>query len=270
MVEIRRGSDGGAYSGSGGVSGGDRLPWLEPVEDEDDDGYGPGPDDNPGGYGGVIAAMLAVLVGIAIVTAGVVWFRHHRAATADIGEVIHPEPGPYKVKPTAAGGLDTEQTGKVAAGTSAGEDEQTVMDYNAVPEKPMITRQVAPGKKPQLVVQAAAPPPAPVALPKPEPAPPPKPAQVATIAPSTPPAAPTTFPGTIQLGAFSSEAKAKTAWKTLSGRFAMLKEMTPAVTAVDAGDNHLFRLRATGATLPPAQICARMHVAGDTCSVVGE
>jgi hypothetical protein len=265
MVEIRRGSEGGSSGGPGG----ERLPWLEPVEDEDGYGYGPGPDDHPGSYGGVIAAMLAVLVGIAIVTAGVVWFRHHRAATADIGEVIHPEPGPYKIKPPVTGGLDTEQTGKVAAGTSAGQDEQTVMDYNAVPEKPMITRRIEPGKKPQLVVQPSAPPPAPVALPKPEPAPALKPAK-ATTAPATPLSPSATFAGTIQLGAFSSEEKAKAAWKTLSGRFAMLKEMTPAVTAVDAGDNHLFRLRATGATLPPAQICARMHVAGDTCSVVGE
>ena len=50
MVEIRR--------GMGEVLGSDRLPWLEPVEDEDQGRY---PD--PGGFGGVIVTVIAVLIG---------------------------------------------------------------------------------------------------------------------------------------------------------------------------------------------------------------
>lgn len=281
-MEIRRGSESGLT--------GERLPWLEPVEDEDDGGYG-GPNDEPGGgYGGVVAAALAVLVLIAAITAGIAWFRHHRAATADIGEVIHPDPGPYKVKPADSGGLNTSATGEVAAGTSAGQDIDSVLDLNKVPEAPMVKREAvaqAPALQPvpakpqaapaQPTPQHAAPSPVKAAEAPPAPAPkpvaPPKPKIERVVVAPTPTAPVSTgggAGGTVQLGAFSSEAKAKAAWKTLSGRFAMLKDMTPTITPVDSGDSKLFRLRASGGTVPTGKICAQMRVGGDTCSVVGQ
>ncbi|NIJ07907.1 hypothetical protein FHS31_001517 [Sphingomonas vulcanisoli] len=260
MVEIRR----GPLPGLGGeASGSERLPWLEPVEDEDAGRY---PD--PGGYGGVIVTVIAVLIGITMITAAVVWFRHHRAATADIGGVIHAMPGPYKVKPPESGGLKTDQVGEVAAGTGAGEEINGVLDLNAVPEEPIIRR-----GKPVQAPQAAAPAPAapPVApLPRTVDAPPlPAPVPVAAKpeAPAIPP--PPTGGGAIQLGAFSSEAKAKAAWKGLSTRFAFLHDMTMAVQPVTSGDATLYRLRASGGDVP-GKLCARLKIAGETCAVVGD
>lgn len=273
MVGIRRGTEisGGAGSPSGG--GGERLPWLEPVEDEDEDGHGAGygaEREAPGGYGGVVLAALVVLAGIAIVTAGVVWFRHHRAATADIGEVIHAEPGPYKVKPANPGGLEADEVGSVAAATSAGGDIDSVLDLSAVPEAPVARAKA--GGKGTAAPAPAAPAPAPVAA-APAPvaakAPPPKPA-VANPAPiEVADAAPGGGGGAIQLGAFSSEAKAKAAWKSLAARFAFLKEMTPVVSAVESGEGKLFRLRASGSSEPAARLCAQLRVAGESCAVVG-
>lgn len=278
MVEIRRGT---GISGAGGGTLSERLPWLEPVEDEDDDGRGGGhgdPGDGPDGYGGVVLAGIAVLVAIALVTAGIVWFRHHRAATADIGEVIHPEPGPYKVKPPNPGGLDTQSVGAVAAGTSAGEDIDSVLDLNAVPETPMATRAARPVAGRQSPAAPRVPPPPSDPLPASAPvrqagAAPPKPPAAAPVAVAEATAPP--LPegagagGSIQLGAFSTEPKAKAAWKGLSSRFAFLKEMIPVVSAVDAGGTRLFRLRASGGPMPAARLCAQLKVAGETCAVVG-
>lgn len=273
MVEIRRGTEisGGAGPATGDPvtrTGGDRLPWLEPVEDEDDAGYGGGYDADGahegGGYGGVLLAAIGVLAAIALVTAGIVWFRHHRAATADIGEVIHPEPGPYKISPPHPGGLDTAGVGAVAAGTSAGEDIDSVLDLSAVPETPVITRvPPKPGGRRSAAPSPSSPPAPQVAIAAPPAASAPSPAA------SPPEVAASGAGGAIQLGAFSTEAKAKAAWKGLSARFAFLKEMTPVVSAVDSGEAKLFRLRATGGTAPAARLCAQLRVAGETCAVVG-
>jgi len=283
MVGIRRGSEDGASGGS------DRLPWLEPVEDEDDGDYSTyGEEPGGGGYGGVMVAVLGVLIAIAVITAGIVWFRHHRAATADIGETIHPEPGPYKIKPPNPGGLNTEQTGVVAAGTSAGEDIDSVLDLNAVPETP-IAKRAKPGEKPAQPVPAAPAQPQqslsqmPIPVkPAPVPVPPaakPVPEAKAPSKAAPPPAAkpvpvkepPATSGGgsTVQLGAFSTEAKAKAAWKTLSSRFRYLQEMTPVILPVQSGDTKLFRLRASGGSTPAGQVCGQLRIAGETCAAVG-
>ena len=74
--------------------------------------------------------------------------------------------------------------------------------------------------------------------------------------------------GTIQLGAFSSEAKAKAVWKSLASRFHYLQDMTPVVLPVEAGDTKLFRLRAAGGAMPTGQICGQLRIAGETCAVV--
>jgi len=72
---------------------------------------------------------------------------------------------------------------------------------------------------------------------------------------------------TIQLGAFSSEAKANTAWKTLSGRFSFLTGLAQSVVPVKADDKTLYRLRASGADA--GSICAKLRTAGESCTVIG-
>lgn len=80
---------------------------------------------------------------------------------------------------------------------------------------------------------------------------------------NAPRAATPTAEGSIQLGAFSSEASANAAWKALSGRFAYLEPLEHSVIPVTSGEKTLYRLRASG---PKAGgICGRLRVAGETC-----
>lgn len=84
--------------------------------------------------------------------------------------------------------------------------------------------------------------------------------------------APASSPGTgtvLQLGAFSSEAKARAAWKNFSGRYAYLAGLEQAIAPLERDGKTLFRLRATGAvsTIQAADLCARLKVAGEQCSV---
>jgi hypothetical protein len=72
--------------------------------------------------------------------------------------------------------------------------------------------------------------------------------------------------GTIQLGAFSSQASAQNAWKALSGRFTYLEPLTHSIQPVDSDGRKLYRLRASGPGA--ATLCRRMTVAGETCVIV--
>lgn len=69
--------------------------------------------------------------------------------------------------------------------------------------------------------------------------------------------------GSIQLGAFSSEAAAKAAWEALSGRFAYLEPLSHAIVEVKTGESTLYRLRASGPGA--AGICGRLQIAGEEC-----
>jgi hypothetical protein len=73
--------------------------------------------------------------------------------------------------------------------------------------------------------------------------------------------------GTIQLGAFSTEAKANAVWKTLSARFGALGALGMSINPVLSGSATLYRLRASGAGA--GKVCAQLKVAGESCSVVG-
>ena len=266
MVEIRRGD---AY----GAAGSERLPWLEPVEDEDGVDYGAG-DASGGGYGGVLLAAIGVLIAIAMLTAVVVWWRHHRAQNADLGQIIHAPAEPYKVKPADPGGMKPDRNGEVTYGTSAGQDIDSPLDLSALPEQPIAKAPAPAAKAPaptEAPVPAAARPAAPVAAPTPRVAParPPvvvNPDRSVTIAGDMP-EAPSGPSGTIQLGAFSTEAKAGAVWKTMSQRFAYLRGLEKVVVPVESDGKTLYRLRASGAGAPG--FCARLRIAGETCSAVG-
>jgi cell division septation protein DedD len=261
MVEIRR--------GYGDAPRGERLPWLEPVEDE----YEPEPN---GGAGlAVIGLALLVLIGLGI--GGYMLYRHWTASRADIGQIIRAPETPYKVRPADPGGLVVDPTGQVAEHTGTGGDIDAPLDLGALPEKPitgpgseagasapispravLAAPPLAPGKMPPPAAIVHAPlPPAPVA-PKPVPA-----SEKAGAEPAPP--APTGS-GIIQLGALNSEAKAKQVWKAMAGRFAFLKPLTMSVTPVKVGDNTLYRLRASGGDA--RSLCARLQIAGEVCTVV--
>lgn len=233
----------------------DRLPWLEAVEDEDDE---------PGvGAGKLIAALIAGLIALGLIVGGVFWLRDRTAGGSGEGELIAAPQGDYKQQPEAPGGMQVAGQGDVAYSASEGADINSAIDLTALPEAP-VTEPQAP----------AAIEPAPAPIPKP------KPVAVAVKTPiqakpvsvkPVPIAAPVeTAPsgaGTIQLGAFSSEAKANAAWKSLSGRFSFLGGLASSVTPVASGGSTLYRLRA-GAGGDAKGVCAKLRVAGESCVVL--
>ncbi|MGS1016768.1 SPOR domain-containing protein [Allosphingosinicella humi] len=205
-----------------------RLPWLEAV-DEDDEPEGPS-------AAKLIAFVVIGLVAIGLIVGGIFWLGNRSEGGTGEPELIAAPKGDYKVKPEEPGGMEVEGKGDTAFATSAGADPKGAIDVNAVAEAP-VTR--------------AEPPKAP-----------------APVAPAPKPATPTPVPaatggGTIQLGAFSSQASANSAWKALSGRFTYLAPLTHSVVSVESGGKTLYRLRASG---PGADgLCGRLRVAGESC-----
>jgi len=282
MAEIRRGFGGEPL-------GNERLPWLEPVEDEDDF------PETGGGGGGRVALWLVVgLVVIAILFGGFIVWQRHRAQRADIGQIIRAPAGPYKEKPANPGGLAVNESDVIASRMGTGNDIDSPIDLSRIPEQPITGPGADRGQEPQAPPKApvpaaagapAAPLPAPAARTAPHPAiaygppsaasapvvkaPPAAPRASAPSAPpraETPAAPPSAGGGTIQLGALGSEAKAKQVWKSLSTRFSSLAPLVMSITPVKVGDNTLYRLRASGGDA--RRLCAQLKVAGETCNVV--
>ena len=154
--------------------------------------------------------------------------------------------------------------GEVAAAASAGQTPQGNLNVDTIPETP-VTQAQHPGAP----APAAAPPAAAPGHPAPAPAPAPaRPAPAPAAAhPAPAPQQPAAPGGTIQLGAFSTQAAANQAWTALSGRFRYLAPLSHAVVPVQAGGRTLYRLRASGADA--AGVCRRLQVAGEACSTVG-
>lgn len=250
----------------------DRLPWLEAVEEEKDEGGV--------GWGRLIGAVVAGLVAIGLVIGGVFWLRERMGGASGSGELIAAPQGAYKEKPGEPGGMEVEGTGDVSYSASEGSDINSALDLTALPEAPVTGATVGTTDIPASTARKApAPNPAQVASATPKPLP--IPAKPAAKAPS-PPAAPTTKPiieyadasapaggggAAIQLGAFSSEAKANAAWKSLSGRFGFLAGLSPSITPIKRGDATLYRLR-VGAGAGASGICSKLKVAGESCALV--
>lgn len=264
MSDIDRGRAGGDE---------DRLPWLEPVEE--DRAGGPG-------AGKTIAAVLVALIVIGLVVGGIFWLSAGRTGPGS-GELIAAPEGAYKVKPDQPGGMKVEGEGETAFAASDGRETNASIDLSAIPETPVagagsvtsadaaaggneqgrVTPETAATTKPAAVkpLVAAKPVAAPVAKPAQAPV------RVAKAEPAAAPVASSGGGAQIQLGAFGSEAKANAAWKTLSTRFTFLAPLTKSVTPVASGEKTLYRLRATGGQAKA--LCARLTVAGETCAVIG-
>jgi hypothetical protein len=203
----------------------DRLPWLEAVEDEDESD-GPSP----------LKLIVAVLIGLAAI-GGIVgaffWMNQRGGEVTGDAEVIKAPEGDYKVRPDDPGGMKVEGEGDTAFAASTGADPKGRINTGGVAETP-----VAKGPAPQ---------------PQPK----------ASPAPATPAPAPAAGGATIQLGAFSSEAGAGSAWKALSTRFGYLAPLNHSIVPVTSGGKTLYRLRASGPAA--ADVCGRLRVAGESC-----
>jgi hypothetical protein len=214
---------------------GERLPWLEAVEEDE-------ARDTPS----AIKLIVAVLIGLAAIggiVGGIFWLGNREASPNRPPELIKAPEGDYKTKPPAPGGMQVEGEGDSSYAASAGAEPKGNIDVNAMPEAP-VTKAEKPAPPPP-VAKTAEP-----AAPKAKPAAP-APAPVVAAGP------------TIQLGAFSSNAVAEGAWKTMSGRFKYLAPLSHHVVSVQIAGKTFYRLRASGADAKG--ICSRLRVAGENC-----
>jgi len=209
------------------------LPWLTPVEDEDE----------PRGLSArrMLAALVVVLLAALIVGATFFWIGRHNMAVNGPPELLRAPAQPYKVKPPSSGGLDIAGESQTAFETSAGEDKDSQLDLNKIPE-------AAVAKPPK-----AQPQPAPATEAK---APP------AREAPEPKPAGPAG--SVVQLGAFANQAQAERAWTALSARFPSVAALSKMVVPFSGG----IRLRAGAASSGDAkQVCQTLRAAGENCFV---
>lgn len=254
----------------------DRLPWLEPVDDYDDE--------EGISIARLISAVVIGLVALGLVIGGIFWLRN-RGADGD-GTLITAPAGPIKERLGETGGMVVEGSEDVAYPASVGQDINSTIDLTALPEAPVTEgRPVQTAELPPSNAQAAPPPPAKTAPPAKKPEPPIATAQIpaSTAKPAQPAAKPAPAPkqllpetalapssgggGSIQLGAFSSEAMANKAWSSLAGRFGFLSGLGHSVNATTVNGKTLYRLRA-GAGGQASSICAKLKVAGEACTVV--
>lgn len=257
----------------------DRLPWLEPVEEEYEEGGI--------GTGRLIVWLIAAVVVIGLVAGAFFWLRGSDKAASGDGALIRAPDSYYKERP----GEDAAPVGgdDIVYSASKGNEVESVIDTSGAaeapvnverpqPAAPVATVAVPPSASAPKVPPAAksAAPAKPAATPsvdqtlatqaaKPKPVQ--KPAPKPAVAEASPAKEPSSGGSMIQLGAFSSPAKANSAWKNLSGRFSFLSGLAQSVIPVQSGDKTLYRLRASGGNA--GDICRRLRTAGESCSVVG-
>jgi cell division septation protein DedD len=214
------------------------LPWLAPVEDEDE----------PRGLSArrMLAALIVVLIAGLIVAGTFFWLGRRETVVNGPAELIKAPPGPYKVKPPNPGGLDISGESETAFETSAGEDKDSQLDLNKLSETPVAK---PPKRQPKTLPPNETKTPVPAEV-KPEPKPEPK---------------PTGAPGSVvQLGAFANQAQAERAWTALSARFPSVAALSKMIVPFSGG----IRLRAGAASPADAkQVCQALKAAGENCFV---
>jgi hypothetical protein len=215
------------------------LPWLAHVEDEDE----------PRGFSGrrMLTALVVVLFAVLIIAGTFYWLGHRdSAAVTGTPQLIKAPPGPYKVKPPNAGGLDISSESETAFETSAGEDKDAKLDLNKLPE----TAVAKPPKTQRQPASTDASAQATKTAPEEKPVPEAKPAGGSG--------------SVVQLGAFANQAQAERAWTALSTRFPSVGALSKMIVPFSGG----IRLRAGAASPADArQVCQTLKAAGENCFV---
>ncbi|WHO38088.1 SPOR domain-containing protein [Sphingobium sp. AP49] len=224
----------------------DRLPWLEPAIDEDDEER-----ISPLRLLGLILVGLLL---IGAVVAGVWWLQNRNGGGAGEGKLIAAPVGDYKIAAKEADAKKFEGEGDASFAASEGVVRDGQIDPSRVPEAPITASAPAPtGTKPAVAV---------------------KPAQSVTakVEDETKAAPQAAAPkaaagGMIQLGAYGSAGGAKDAWSRLSKRFAYLAPLAMSVEPAEVGGGTVYRLRAS-AGAQAGTVCGKLKVAGESCMVV--
>jgi len=210
------------------------LPWLAPVEDEDE----------PRGVSAtrMIAALAVVILAGLIVAGTFFWLGRRDTAASGPPVLIKAPPGPYKVKPPNPGGLDISSESQTAFETSAGEDKNSQLDLGKMPETAVAK---PPKEQPKTL--------------------PPNETKTPVPADTTPQPKPTGGAGSVvQLGAFANQAQAERAWTALSARFPAVAALNKMIVPFSGG----IRLRAGAASSADAkQVCQTLKAAGENCFV---
>jgi hypothetical protein len=110
----------------------DRLPWLEAVENDDDD--------DSVSHGKLIGFLLVGLAALGLVVGGVWWLRSQSPGAEGDGTLIAAQQGDYKVKPDAPGGMKVEGQGDSTFAASEGAEANGKVDVSAQPEAPVATQ----------------------------------------------------------------------------------------------------------------------------------
>jgi hypothetical protein len=210
------------------------LPWLVPVEDEDE----------PRGVSAtrMIAALAVVVLAGLIVAGTFFWLGRRDTAASGPPVLIKAPPGPYKVKPPNPGGLDISSESQTAFETSAGEDKNSQLDLNKMPETPVAK---PPKEQPKTL--------------------PPNETKTPVPAQTAPEPKATGGSGSVvQLGAFANQAQAERAWAALSARFPSVAGLSKMIVPFSGG----IRLRAgAGSAAEAKQVCQTLKAAGENCFV---
>lgn len=230
----------------------DRLPWLETVDEDYDEGPS------------VLRVITYVLIGlivIALLIYGVYWLQNRPAQPTGDGRLIEAPAGPYKVKPETPGGMKVEGEGDTAFATSEGKGQAAAaINLDAVPEAPIAASTPPKPKAPAKPAAASGKIPESKGTLK---APPPmtNPAKPAPASAATPGAL-------VQLGSFPQKAVANAAWTRLSERLAYLAPLAHQVEQAEVNGGTTYRLRVdAGSAAEAARLCAKLKVAGEACFV---
>ncbi len=281
----------------------DDAPWLSSVEEERRGTTLVPQRRLIGGVVVFLVLLVVILGGLYFVTARARQGGSSAGvSTPEEAPLIAADPGPYKVAPGADAptGLKVDGAGNTIYATGEGEDVSGALDPGAMPEDPLPrpgnggaphdllppaaagssettvippagSNPVAPAPKPAVAVkppEAAKPTPAPAPIAAPL-KPLPKPDPVVPGAPAAKPVKPATGGVALQLGAFSSSAKASAVWDDYAKRFKYLGGLSKSVQSVERDGTTLYRLRAAGVAdrAAAADLCGRLKVAGVECVV---
>ncbi|HUD93806.1 SPOR domain-containing protein [Sphingobium sp.] len=223
----------------------DRLPWLEPAIDEEEERLSP------------LRLLGLILVGLALiglVVAGVWWVQNRNGGGAGEGRLIAAPTGDYKIPAHEADAKKFDGEGDASYAASEGVARDGRIDPSRVPEAPITGTAPAPGNaKPSVAPRAAQS----------------VSARVADETAAKPAAAPkaAAASGTIQLGAYGSAAVAKDGWSRLSKRFPYLAPLATTIEEAQVGGGTVYRLRASAGG-QASTICGKLKVAGESCMVV--